>query len=131
MKAQQPPPAFRSGVDAVVLDVSVLDKERRPVRGLTSSDFTILEDGKPQNVRMFRAVDLEDVVDLSVAPWTRQVAPDTRTNDDFRERRVVVIVMDDATPMPMQEVPRAKAVTRQGDRRARAKGSRVRGLRAQ
>ncbi len=96
-----------------MLDVSVLDKERRPVWGLTASDFTILEDGKPQDVRMFKAVDLDDVVDLSVAPWTRQVAPDIRTNDDFGERRVVVIVMDDATPMPMQEVPRAKAITRQ------------------
>jgi hypothetical protein len=32
------PPTFRTGVDAVQLDVSVLDRQRRPVRGLTASD---------------------------------------------------------------------------------------------
>jgi hypothetical protein len=34
----QPVPLFRSRVELVVLDVSVLDTERRPVRGLTASD---------------------------------------------------------------------------------------------
>ncbi len=44
------PPSVQ-GVDAVQLDVSVLDKERRPVRGLTAADFTVLEDGKPRGDR--------------------------------------------------------------------------------
>ena len=43
--AQTPPPTqsptFRAGVDVVQLDVSVLDKNRRPVRGLTAADFTL------------------------------------------------------------------------------------------
>ena len=39
---------FRSGVDIVRLDVSVLDKNRRPVRDLTRDDITILVDGAPQ-----------------------------------------------------------------------------------
>ena len=52
LTAQQPqpgqkPPVFRSTVDLVHLDVSVLDKDRRPVRGLTAADFTISEDDKP------------------------------------------------------------------------------------
>ena len=42
------PPTFRTGVDAVQLDVSVLDKDRRPVRGLTAADFTVLENSKPR-----------------------------------------------------------------------------------
>ena len=48
------PPTFRTGVDAVQLDVSVLDKDRRPVRGLTAADFTVLEDGKPTSSRQPR-----------------------------------------------------------------------------
>jgi VWFA-related protein len=112
VNAQQSPPKFKSSVEAVVLDVSVLDKDRQPVRGLTASDFTVLEDGKPQEIGTFKAIDLEDVIDAKAAPWTRQVAPDTRRNDDFRERRVVVILMDSATPMPAPEVLQAKRLGR-------------------
>ena len=90
----QQPPTFRSGVDVVVLDVTVLDKERRPVRGLRSTDFTVLEDGKPQPI-----VSLEELSapepDGSLVPWMREVAPDVRTNaaDD---RRIVTLILDDA-----------------------------------
>jgi len=39
--AQQQPtqPTFRTGVDVVQVDVSVLDKDRKPIRGLTTADF--------------------------------------------------------------------------------------------
>jgi len=76
------------------------------VRGLTAADFTILEDGKPQRVKTFKAIDLDDGVDVKLAPWTRQVAPDIRRNDDLKDRRVVVIVMDSAT-IPARGVPHA------------------------
>jgi hypothetical protein len=36
----------RSGVNLVTVDVSVLDRDRGPVRGLTAADFTILENGQ-------------------------------------------------------------------------------------
>lgn len=51
--APQDRPVFRSAVDLVHLDVSVLDSRRRPVRGLTPADFTILEDGQPQRMTVF------------------------------------------------------------------------------
>ncbi len=94
LAAQEPPPTFRSGVDLVTLDVSVLDKDRRPVTGLTPDDFTVLEDGKPQPIVAFDAVDLPDEPAPS-APWMRDVAPDVVSNER-ESRRVVVIVMDDA-----------------------------------
>ena len=81
----QQPPTFRTGVEAVVMDVSVLDKDRRPVRGLTAGDFTVLEDGKPQDIRTFKAIDTEDVVETLPAPWVREVAPDIRRNDEFKD----------------------------------------------
>ena len=51
--AGQQAPVFKAAVDVVHLDVSVFDKARRPLRGLTQADFTVLEDGKPQAVSVF------------------------------------------------------------------------------
>jgi VWFA-related protein len=91
-----PRPQFRSSIDTVHLDVSVLDRNRRPVRGLTPADFTILEDGKPQQIAVFQAVDIRDPEPPS-APWIRDVAPDVAANDGLQERRLFLIVMDDVT----------------------------------
>jgi VWFA-related protein len=103
-----PLPQFRSGVDLIHLDVSVLDRNRRPVRGLTPRDFTILENGQPQTLAVFNAVDILDPEPPKTA-WLRDVAPDVRSNtDDRRERRLFLILIDDAAvqalPLAMQNV---------------------------
>lgn len=87
-------PQFRAAVDLVHLDVSVLDKDRRPVRGLSAADFIVLEDGKPQAVSTFAAVDYPDV-EPPTTPWMRNVDPDIRRNDTLEDRRLFVIVLDD------------------------------------
>ena len=61
--AQQKPPVFRTRIDLMQLDVTVLDKKGDPVRGLTAADFILLEDNKPQTIEAFTAVDLPDRVD--------------------------------------------------------------------
>jgi VWFA-related protein len=110
----QPVPRFRTAVDLVVLDVSVLDRNRVPVRGLTAADFTILEDGRPQEVSSFTAVDLPDTERKEVsAPWMREVAPDVQKNDDYlADRGIFVIVLDDSTPMPAGDVPHVRELAR-------------------
>src|SRR5215210_8536488 len=73
-----PQPTFQSGVDIVQVDVSVLDRDRRPVRGLTAADFTVLEDGKPRPITVFNPIEIEEHparVD-GVAPWVRDVPAD-------------------------------------------------------
>ena len=93
---QQPEqPPFRSGVDVVRVDVSVLDRNRVPVRGLTAADFTVLEDGKPRPIVAFVPVILPDTsTDREAAAWVRDVSPDVTTNDVPREGRLVVIMFD-------------------------------------
>src|SRR5688572_8185758 len=77
----QPPATFRTGVDLVEVDVSVLDKDRRPVRGLSRESFTILEDGKARPAVAFAAVDLADrEASPARAAWVRDVTPDVTTN---------------------------------------------------
>ena len=95
---QTRPPQFRSGIDIVQVDVSVLDRDRRPVRGIAASEFTILENGKPQEVAAFQAVDMPDALPPPT-PWMRDVQPDVRRNDEAIEHRLIVIMMDDATMM--------------------------------
>lgn len=49
------PPAFKSGVTMVPLDVRVLDKNGRPIPDLKQEDFRILENGVPQTIAHFIA----------------------------------------------------------------------------
>ena len=91
---QLKPQRFKSKVEIVQLDVSVLDKHRQPVRGLTQKDFTILEDGKPQPIVGFATFDVDNA-EAPATGWMRDVAPDVATNQR-KETRLFVIVMDDA-----------------------------------
>ncbi len=100
VSAQQPPaqtPVFRTSVDLVHLDVSVLDKDRRPVRGLTAADFTVLEDGKPQAVTAFVAVDVPESPPKP-AVWSGRASIDVQSNDGAQdpEGRLFVLLLDDA-----------------------------------
>jgi VWFA-related protein len=50
---EQQPPAYRSGVTIVPLDVRVVDKNGRPITDLKQEDFRILENGVPQTIAHF------------------------------------------------------------------------------
>jgi len=46
-------PVFHAETRLVVVDVVVTDNHGQPVTGLTKSDCTVLEDGKPQQIQFF------------------------------------------------------------------------------
>lgn len=46
-------PVFRAGLDLVYLNVVVYDRQGRPVRDLSASDFKVFEDGQPRPVEVF------------------------------------------------------------------------------
>jgi VWFA-related protein len=101
--AQQDIPRFKSGVDVAQFTITVLDKNRHAVTGLTASDFDVLVDGKPTPLAAFAAVTLPEdspVAAASIPP----VAPDVHTNRLPAEGRLVIIVMDRSIPdgQPMQ-----------------------------
>jgi VWFA-related protein len=48
--AVQKPPAFKSGVDLVAVDVNVVDRDGQPVSGLTAEQFEVSVDGRPRRV---------------------------------------------------------------------------------
>jgi Ca-activated chloride channel family protein len=56
-------PTFRSTVELVVVRVTVVDRDKRPIGGLTKEDFIVLENGARQQVSHF----LSSEVPLDVA----------------------------------------------------------------
>lgn len=90
-------PQFRGAVDVIQLDVSVLDKNRRPIRGLTTANFTVLEDGKPQHIVTTAEIDAAER-DPALSAWMRHVPHDIATNDlvdQAGDGRLFGIVLDD------------------------------------
>jgi VWFA-related protein len=52
--AQEPPPVFRAGVEAVFVDV-VVTRGGRPLPGLLAKDFLLKDDGVPQRLELVSA----------------------------------------------------------------------------
>jgi VWFA-related protein len=88
-------PAFPSRVEAVTLDVVVVDKQGRAVRGLAAADFTVFEDGRPQVVVAFEAVDLK--AGPAAVPATGSAPPEARSPQPAppRSERSFVFLIDD------------------------------------
>ena len=93
-EATGPQLTYRTGIDLVQVDVSVLDNDRHPVSGLKPEDFVVKEDGKVRPVAAFSTVTLPPRPVARAAAWMRDVGPDVVTNLAPREGRLVVIVLD-------------------------------------
>ena len=52
------PPVFRSGVEAVQVDVFVTDEHDNPVADLTRDDFEVFENDQPQVITTFAPVSI-------------------------------------------------------------------------
>jgi Ca-activated chloride channel family protein len=53
-------------VDLAVFNVTVLDSDHRPVRGLTAENFHIYEDGREQQIKIFQAEDTPATLGLVI-----------------------------------------------------------------
>jgi len=65
-RAQGPGVRFRAGVDVVLLNVTVTDGARRYVTDLDLGDFTVLEEGRPQNITFSRKADVRMALALLI-----------------------------------------------------------------
>jgi VWFA-related protein len=87
LAAQSPQPASQSTTPTLhvysretIVDVLVTDNKGQPIHGLTQSDFTIEEDGKPQPIRSFVET-RKDAPPASSNPTQRpKLPPNTYTN---------------------------------------------------
>ena len=87
-------PVFRSGVELVSIDVSVLDRQGDPVRGLAPADFKITVDGRP------RVVVSAEFVDVAAARARAVARPElaaVSTNEGAGIGRQIIFVVDQGT----------------------------------
>lgn len=111
---------FRSGIDLVTVDVVVLDRNGEPVVGLTRNDFTVLEDGRPQQIREFQSVELpppSPASSLDLRPSSLATTPPSpiSTNSAAATRlagRAFVLVFDDVSMTREQGAEARKAIAR-------------------
>lgn len=96
--AQAPSPDFQfaARTDLITLDVTVLDNDRRPVRGLTADAFTIVDGGVEVPVAAFSAVELPPSTPVR-STAADAVAPDVAGNE-AADGRLVMIMFDHSIP---------------------------------
>jgi VWFA-related protein len=88
---QQPPPrpTFKSTVDLVPVDVSVVDRDGRPVPDLQAQDFTLSVDGKPRRIASAEFIAIADTVET---PAARTV--EYSSNAGAAGGRLIMLVVD-------------------------------------
>jgi VWFA-related protein len=124
--AQQPDNGvvkFQATSQLVVEVVTVKDKSGKTVEGLTAKDFTVTENGAPQEIKFFEYQSLPGataapaasvaaappIEQPKVQPVTRtQIAPETPGDLRYRNRRLLVLYFD-MTAMPVPDQLRAVA----------------------
>ena len=113
-------PTFPAQVEQVTVDVVVTDKQGNPIKGLGKDDFSVREDGTPQAITSFEAIELP-ATPPPVAPPRPRVS--TNIVPGARVGRTFVVVFDDIHLTPFQ-AHRAKGAVgeflttgvREGDR---------------
>ena len=93
----QAPPAFRTGINFVRVDVILSDKNGTPVGDVQQADFEVTEDGKPQKIETFKLVKLDGGVADAIKETPREIRTDAdeemeAARDDVR---LFAIFLDD------------------------------------
>lgn len=118
------PATFKATTNLVVINVSAKDKDGKPIEGLTPADFSLTEDGKPQQIKFFEYQRLEETVTPSVATAPavtapaapekpkgiveqKQIAPSRQGEVKYKDRRLMVFFFDQAG-MPISDQVRSQ-----------------------
>ena len=107
---QQAVPAFPTQAEAITVDVVVVDKDGHPVKGLEKSDFTLLEDGRPQTISAFDPRFLEPLSAERAAAETLDTGVATNESSAATGGRTLAFLVDDMGIEPVHMTYVAKAL---------------------
>jgi len=107
----------------VIETVSVKDKKGNPVSGLTQKDFTVTENGVPQNIRVFEYQALAEPTTVAtpptpeyVKPYNRlshfEIEPEPKGSGKYRDKRLLALYFD-MSGMPPGDQYRAFSAARE------------------
>jgi len=120
--AQQKTPTFETTTQLVVVNVAAKTKTGEPLTGLSSGDFTITEDGKAQQIKVFEYQSMTDVLLPPPSLTTREavaemptakaavatgIAPSKPGEVKYKDRRLLVLFFDQAG-MPVADQLRSQ-----------------------
>jgi VWFA-related protein len=109
---------FSTGTQLVIETVVVTDKKGSPVEGLTAKDFTVTENGAPQEIRFFEHQKLPDSTDLPAVRTKPEnihiydklglsrIASESPGTTRYKDRRLLAVYFD-MTAMPPSDQSRA------------------------
>ncbi len=122
-KATDTTPMFTASATLVIETVGVKGKDGKPVEGLTAKDFTVTEDGVPQEIKFFEYQKLPDTLNTSPTQFAtrdmdniqilnklphQQITPETPGKLLYQNRRLLAMYFD-MTAMPPPDQMRALA----------------------
>jgi VWFA-related protein len=101
-------PIFSSEVQLITVDAVVLDKQHRPVPGLTRDDFVVTEDGRPVEIVSFEAF-----AQPESEPEEEPAAPSPIATNAPRSKasgRAFAVLVDDLNTLPEHSADAQSAV---------------------
>jgi VWFA-related protein len=122
--AAQAAPTFPSQVEQVVVDVVVTDQKHRAVTGLKATDMAVLEDGAPQAIVSFEAVEVPEESTPAPAARPRVSANTLPELQRGQTGRTFVIVFDDVHLTPWK-TPQARGAVKSFLEKGLREGDRV------
>ncbi len=117
-------PTFSTSRTEVVVNVSVLDHDGKPVDNLTRDDFLVYEDGKLQTIQGFRLERLENkqlpppglITREAAAPAEKPKpaaqAPEEPPQSRFQDRRLIVMLFDFSSMQPPEQIRAVESATK-------------------
>jgi VWFA-related protein len=117
----QPRATFSTTTNVVVVNVTVLDRNDKPIDTLSKNDFEVYEDGKPQKLQ---AVDFQRLTDTALPPLdnaaslpppapkgynpaAEKAALKRSMVSNYQDRRLMVLLFDFSSMQPAEQI-RAK-----------------------